>query len=82
MLEFSHGDYYAQGAAIMVRLVLICGGWIVDREARLLCLLSALVRPIGWRPLNHLPFHPTKSTRQGCNIERSEKINDTVPSTV
>jgi len=54
-----------------VRLVLICGGWIVDREEGLLCLLLLFFGQSAATPLFAGPFYITRSTRQRA-------ISDTV----
>jgi len=52
-----------------VRLVLICGGWIVDREERV-CLLSEILQPIGTTPHLPAPNAVTKSMRRGWDSLR------------
>lgn len=59
-----------------MRLVLICGGWIVDREEGLLCLLSAIFRPIGCDPSICLPLLPNEMHKANCNNRYSEMIDD------
>jgi hypothetical protein len=54
-----------------VRLVLICGGWIVDREEGLLCLLLLFFGQSAATPLFAGPFYITRSTSQRA-------ISDTV----